>query len=150
MSTLPDRKRLPHDVPSWVPDGAIYFITICTKPRGQNQLCHEVLAEWLWDTLRFRQERQEWWLHLVVFMPDHMHGLFSFARVPGMRRSISQWKKYVAREKGIVWQDGFFDHRLRKDESFVEKAHYIRMNPVRAGMVPTPEEWPYAWPKPNR
>lgn len=33
------------------------------------------------------------------------------------------------------WQRDFFDHRLRSIESAAEKAQYIRMNPVRAGLV---------------
>jgi mono/diheme cytochrome c family protein len=34
---------------------------------------------------------------------------------------------------------------LRKDESYREKADYIRANPVRAGLVTRPEDWPYFW-----
>jgi hypothetical protein len=32
------------------------------------------------------------------------------------------------------WQKGFFDHVLRSGESYTEKWHYIRDNPVRAGL----------------
>jgi putative transposase len=58
---------------------------------------------------------------------------------------MKNWKRYTARILKITWQDGFFDHRLRHDESFVEKAAYIRMNPVRSGLIRAPEEWPYVW-----
>jgi len=34
---------------------------------------------------------------------------------------------------------------LRSNENRIEKAHYIRMNPVRKGLCQTPEEWPYCW-----
>ena len=45
----------------------------------------------------------------------------------------------------IPWQRDFFDHRLRHEESFFlkKKATYIRLNPVRAGLVAIPEEWPH-------
>jgi len=46
---------------------------------------------------------------------------------------------------GIGWQRDFFDHRLRKNEAYLEKAAYIRMNPVRAGLVASAEDWPYVW-----
>jgi putative transposase len=46
-----------------------------------------------------------------------------------------------------VWQRGFFDHRLRADESFEEKATYVRMNPVRKGLVGRPDDWPHLWPR---
>jgi len=41
------------------------------------------------------------------------------------------------------WQEGFFDHLLRSDESHAEKWEYVRQNPVRAGLCHQPEEWPY-------
>jgi len=36
------------------------------------------------------------------------------------------------------WQDGFFDHLLRSDESYGEKWNYVLQNPVRAGLVSVP------------
>jgi len=45
--------------------------------------------------------------------------------------------------QGQVWQEGFFDHVLRSDESYAEKWNYVRQNPVRAGLVARAEEWPY-------
>lgn len=45
---------------------------------------------------------------------------------------------------GRAWQDGFFDHLLRSGESYSEKWNYVRMNPVRAGLVERPEDWPFA------
>ena len=145
-SPFPMRKHLSHDVPAWVQDGATYFITICTMPKKVNQLCFPDVAMPLRESMEFRQAKGEWWVHLLLFMPDHLHALMGFAPLPGMRRSISQWKRYAAREFGIAWQDGFFDHRLRNDDSWQEKAHYIRMNPVRAGLLDQAEQWPYAWP----
>jgi REP element-mobilizing transposase RayT len=78
-------------------------------------------------------------------MPDHVHALLSFSPIPGMRKTMNDWKRYTASALGIEWQRDFFDHRLRHDESFVQKAHYIRMNPVRAKRVETSEDWPYVW-----
>ena len=44
-----------------------------------------------------------------------------------------------------MWQKNFFDHRLRSEEEWEEKTHYIRQNPVRAGLVGSAEEWPYVF-----
>jgi hypothetical protein len=41
------------------------------------------------------------------------------------------------------WQEGFFDHVLRSAESYAQKWEYVRMNPVRAGLCASPEQWPY-------
>ena len=100
--------------------------------------------------MEFRQARGDWWAHLVLLMPDHMHALMGFQRQTEMNAAIAQWKRYSAREAKIQWQSGYFEHRLRNDKNGVEKAHYIRMNPVRAGLAGTPQEWPYVWPKQTR
>ncbi|MCO5045839.1 MAG: transposase [Verrucomicrobia bacterium] len=120
-------------------------MTINTTPRHQNQLCHPELAEWLWDTVEHRIERNEWYIHLLLLMPDHLHAVMSFPREQTIAGTIGQWKRYVSREKGITWQRDFFEHRLRNDENLVEKCAYIRMNPVRQGLCKTPETWPYIW-----
>lgn len=52
----------------------------------------------------------------------------------------------TAKQTGVQWQRDFFDHRLRSDESFGDKANYIRMNPARKGLVLREEEWRYVWP----
>ena len=41
------------------------------------------------------------------------------------------------------WQEGFFDHVLRNEESYSEKWDCVRLNPVRAGYCAAPEEWAY-------
>ena len=65
----------------------------------------------------------------------------------GSRETHRLLEAIHARNAGIVWQSGFFDHRLRGDESRNEKISYIRQNPVRKGLVTEPEAWPHAWPR---
>jgi hypothetical protein len=43
----------------------------------------------------------------------------------------------------LTWQDNYFDHRLRDETAFTEKSHYLRMNPVRAGLCADPDQWPW-------
>jgi putative transposase len=76
-------------------------------------------------------------------MPDHVHMLATFGPDAGMERVIRNWKRYTTNHAGICWQRDFFDHRLRNDESFDEKAAYILNNPLRAGLVERYEDWPY-------
>ena len=78
-------------------------------------------------------------------MPDHLHALISFPYERPMKQIIADWKRFLATNPNIDWQRDFFDHRLRRDESFVQKADYIRANPVRAGLVSSIEDWPYFW-----
>lgn len=41
------------------------------------------------------------------------------------------------------WQDGYHDHKFRTPESESRKWEYVCLNPVRAGLVKRPEEWPF-------
>jgi putative transposase len=145
---LPERKILPHGVPWWVGDGAQYFITICTVPKGADQLCDSRVFNAIQEAFAYYQESHKLWVHLLLLMPDHLHCIVSFAVEPGMQKSIKDFKKYMAREVGVKWQRDFFDHRLRSNEGYREKASYIRMNPVRAGLCDKPDDWPYVWENP--
>jgi putative transposase len=85
-----------------------------------------------------------------VIMPDHVH---LFVWIPASGISLGSWVKALKTVLGKVlagmeiprpfWQEGFFDHLLRHQESYDEKWDYVRLNPVRAGLVEKPEDWPW-------
>ena len=141
---LPQRIWLHHAPPGWATDST-YFITLCCQTRGPDQLCLASASTKLLAAVRHYHEQQRWHVSLWLLMPDHLHALVSCPRNEALARVVATWKRFTAREAGIVWQKGFFDHRLRRDESFEEKAYYIRMNPVRKGLVAQPEAWPHQW-----
>ena len=151
MATLGDvnsgRKGLPHEIPTWVDSNReTYFITINCQRRGLNQLARKEVAQPLFETVRHRQETFLWWPRVFLLMPDHLHALLCFppSNKP-LRLVISKWKEWTAKQLGIHWQDDFFEHRLRREESRREKADYILANPVRAGLVRRPEDWPFCY-----
>ena len=138
------RRALPHDPPQFIgTSDAIFFITICCQPKGRNHLCHEEIAETLFASARFYRDRHVWGVPLLLLMPDHLHMLATFGPDASMTKVVRNWKRHASRGAGIRWQRDFFDHRLRNDESFQEKAAYILNNPVRAGLVARIEDWPY-------
>ncbi|MFH0908708.1 MAG: hypothetical protein V1929_08095 [bacterium] len=143
--SLPERRKLPHDVPSWVSDGSLYFITICGHPRGMNQFCSPSVGSKVLEAAVFYHAQQLWHASVFLLMPDHVHALLCFPRDASIKKTISNWKAYVAKTHGVLWQRDFFEHRLRSDESHVEKAMYIRNNPVRAGLVSSSDNWTYFW-----
>jgi REP-associated tyrosine transposase len=147
VKKLPVRKRLAHDVPLWVdPAKECYFITICCKARGRNQLALPDIAKALFETARHRNDIGVWYVHVALLMPDHLHVLVSFPEVgKRIQAIISKWKEWTSKTVGISWHRDFFEHRLREDESFREKAEYILLNPVRAGLIEKSENWPYVF-----
>lgn len=95
---VPPRKTLPHDFPSWIdPAKEIYFITICCRKRGVNQLALPAVSEPLIDTIKHRHERGDWYAHLAMLMPDHVHFLLSFPRESRLQNTISKWKEWAAK-----------------------------------------------------
>jgi putative transposase len=141
---VPSRKRLPHEVPLWIdPSKEDYFITICCRERGRNQLASQKIGAAI-DTIRHRNDIQIWYAHVAVIMPDHVHLVLGFPnRERRVRGIISKWKEWTAKSLEIRWQRDFFEHRLRREESFPDKADYVLANPVRAALVHRWEDWPY-------
>jgi len=143
---LPNRKWLRHEVPFRVNDPyPRFFITVCCKERGRNQLATDEMWIFLRESIKKRNAGGNWNCELFLAMPDHIHGFFSFENESRMTNAVKQWKRWVAREKQIVWQKGFFEHRLRNDANSGEKWDYILQNPVRAGFVEHPKDWPYQY-----
>jgi putative transposase len=147
MKRLPIRERLPHDVPLWVdPARESYFITISCKQPGGNQLAHPDVANALFETVQHRNDMGVWYVHVALLMPDHVHLIVSFPETgKRIQTIISKWKEWTAKTIGISWHRDFFEHRLRQDESFRQKADYVLRNPIRAGLAKTPEDWPYVF-----
>jgi REP element-mobilizing transposase RayT len=70
-----------------------------------------------------------------VVMPDHLHWLLqlqqdTLSTVVGRVKSISA--KRLGRH---VWQAGFYDRALRRNDDLQAMARYVVANPVRAGLV---------------
>jgi putative transposase len=139
------RKRLDHSPADWLREEPDYFITVCANPRGVNHFCNPVAGPAILESVRHRNDRQVWFCDLVVLMPDHIHMMVSFPDLPSFSGVIGSWKRWLSIKHGITWQKNFFDHRIRKEESYAEKADCILQNPVRAGLIAKAEDWPYQW-----
>jgi putative transposase len=85
-----------------------------------------------------------------VIMPNHVHTLFEITDVP-LDRILHGWKSYTAHRisetlgsTGTIWQPDYFDRYMRDREHFDRSLRYIERNPVKAGLVAGPEEWPWS------
>ncbi len=145
MPELPQRLRFYHNPPAWVADDALYFITVCCAVRGVSQLDQITTFQVMEQAIEHYEASGKWRVGLFLAMPDHWHALVQFPEPEQMEKTLRDWKRYIAKGTGIVWQDGFFEHRLRSTKSADEKWHYIRLNPVRKGLVADPDEWAFVW-----
>ena len=81
-------------------------------------------------------------------MPDHMHWL---VQLQGrsldelMRRikcnSARRINQQLGRQ-GALWQEGYHDRALRREEDVLSAARYIVANPLRAGLVKRLGDYP--------
>jgi REP-associated tyrosine transposase len=138
----------------------IYFVTVCTF-RRRPILARAAIAEIVVDELRHARERHGWAIGSYVIMPDHVHFFCAPERdAKTLSDFMREWKSWTSRRIRAVlprpataatktsadtslWQREFFDHVLRSEESFQEKWNYVRDNPVRAGLAPSFDDWPY-------
>jgi REP element-mobilizing transposase RayT len=141
----PVRQALPHAQRATSNAADARFLTVCTAPRRKNQLCLPIAATEIRAVLEFHHQRAAWHLHAVVLMPDHLHVLVTVPASTDLRRLMMACKRFIARRTPVQWQRDFFEHRLRRTKHWDAKLEYLRQNPVRAGLVERPEDWPYFW-----
>jgi putative transposase len=91
-------------------------------------------------------------LHAWVVMPDHVHLLLELSGCETLSVAVARLKSGSSRrvnalleKRGTLWTAGFHDHALRTDESLGRVVEYLLMNPVRAGLVERPSEYPFSW-----
>src|SRR6476620_408151 len=125
-----------------------YFVTFNTHERRRllaGSDIHDAFCSFC-----ERAEEHDVAVGRYVIMPDHIH---LFVAMPATGITLSEWVHALKTVLGKNllrlgfqkphWQEGFFDHVLRSAESYSQKWDYVRMNPVRAGLVEDPEDWPY-------
>jgi putative transposase len=83
-------------------------------------------------------------------MPDHLHILMQLAdaqrplgEIIAAMKTFTTSRSWKLGYRGALWQTRFYDHVLRSIDDAWTIAEYIRQNPVRKGLVASPEE--YRW-----
>jgi putative transposase len=85
-----------------------------------------------------------------VIMPNHVHILAEMWKPLG--NVVKNWKSYTAsKANGILgrgrspfWQADYFDRYTRNREQYLKVVKYIEDNPVKAGLVENPRDWPWS------
>jgi putative transposase len=125
-----------------------YFLTFCTS----NRSCHftsdapfDLVLEQILRTAPDFDVR----VNVYCFMPDHVHLLAEgCSEQADMTQFVHRAKQrsgfaFAQRYKQRLWQPSYNDRVLRDDEASLSVARYIIENPVRAGLVESPLDYPY-------
>ena len=122
----------------------------------------------LFDSLHFYRSRYHFRLHGYVFMPDHLHLLIQPQQPADVDAIMRDYKGFTARRivhqaqaeedanllaqlsdrssrsEHQVWQASFWEQDVFSHEYMREKLVYLHRNPIRAGLVQNPEDYPYS------
>ena len=121
----------------------IFLLTLVTG--GRERVFHDLSSELMAIRAFCEQAVRDYGTTLAfVVMPDHVHWLLELGSEGGVSEAVR-----VDRAKGSlalgrrIWQKGFYDRALRRDEDLVAVARYVVGNPVRAGIVDRVGDYPH-------
>jgi putative transposase len=126
----------------------LYFVTFCTHERQRFLAKDELHTAFVLFAKR-AECNSNVAVGRYVIMPDHVHlfvrGDYNFRLgqwIGALKQALAK-AATLSRAEGQIWEEGFFDHVLRSNESYSQKWNYVRENPVRAGLVKSAADWPY-------
>jgi putative transposase len=149
MAPSPKRRHPASGVVETIGGPTIVFDTVYLSGKSNWLATDEVLEllKKVWAAAN------SWIVGRYVIMPDHIHYFAapSLDPVPfenWVRYWKSQFTKQYKRDNNGVpppvgWQSNDWDTRMRNEQCYEEKWEYVRLNPVRRGLVPFAENWPY-------
>ena len=89
-------------------------------------------------------------------MTNHVHLLLTPATTDGasllMKYVAQRYAQYVNRSyerSGALWEGRFKSSLVQRQRYFLNCQRYIELNPVRAGIVPNPVDYPWSSFRPN-
>jgi REP-associated tyrosine transposase len=150
---------MPSTLERYYGHGDLHFIT-CSCYRRQPWLGTARRRDLLLAVLEQTRQRYEFVILGYVIMPEHIHLLISEPQ-HGTPSTVMQALKlgFARRVLGLggrpnhaigrkerlgphhVWQPRFYDFNVWSPEKRIEKLRYLHRNPVRRGLVTTPEQW---------
>jgi REP element-mobilizing transposase RayT len=147
LKTLPAEKRdveRRKRIDAWIDAG--HGSCVLRKPAIAGMVQGSFLT---FDSQRYR-------LLAWVVMPNHVHVLFQPMNGWTVAKIVAAWKKFTARkicddrrgssEDSVapVWHREYWDRYIRDQTHLQQVTEYIHLNPVKTGLVATPENWPWS------
>jgi REP element-mobilizing transposase RayT len=92
-------------------------------------------------------ERYGWRLYAYCVMPNHFHLLLDTphsnlsAGMQWLKSGYARWFNRKAGRVGALWERRFWDRVADDEGGPASIAQYVILNPVRAGLVRSPEAW---------
>ena len=131
-------------------EGSIHFITFSCY-RRQPHLGTAARRDLFLCVLEHARRRYGFALLGYVVMPEHVHLLMTMPLVgdPSVVMKVvkERFTRLLRKREGFLrrrWQKRFYDFNVCTDRKRVEKLRYMHRNPVKRGLVQSPEEWEWS------
>jgi putative transposase len=123
-----------------------YLVTAVTAER-RSLFQVTATAELLKQTILDYRSQGKFLLHAYVIMPDHFHALITPAPDVSLEKAMQFIKggfSFRLKSKLDVWTRSFNESQISTAEKFINCVRYIEENPVRRGLVATPQDYPFS------
>ena len=139
-------KNMPYGLKRFQRSEALHFITFscfhrlpllgAARPKG--------IFEAFLEKIRARHDAR---IYAYVLMPEHVHLLINEPSTILLAQFLKSLKQITSRrlrgDRQQFWQERYFDRNVRGEAARSEVIRYIHRNPVKRGLVATPEQ--YRW-----
>ncbi len=109
------------------------------------------IARTVRDALRFF-DGERYRLLAFCVMPNHVHTLLETIDGHPVSEVMHSWKSFTSKEankilkaQGEFWFPDYYDRFVRDETHLSNARRYIVLNPVKAGLVRDPGDWPWTW-----
>ncbi len=122
--------------------------TLCVRDH-RRPFVEENIVDVFSHKLRICAEAHHCLVPIYCFMPNHLHILIQGREENSrIKQSIEEFKFstgswFHANKPELSWQKDYYDHIIRKSQDWRNQAFYIFQNPVRAGLVADPYDYPF-------
>jgi putative transposase len=119
-----------------------HFLTFSCHDRLPYLQTAEAFSIFL-KALAATQQNYQFQVYGYVLMPEHVHLLVAEPTEKTLATAIQALKVSVAKRspQRPLWLPRYYDRNIRNHSERVDVLEYIHNNPVKRGLVASPEEW---------
>ena len=141
--------------------GATYFFTVLTYKR-KKILCKKDNVKIIKGAFKQIALQHPFNVDAFVLLPDHIHCIWTlpesdnafstrwrlikgyFTRRCDMKHRDDQTRNMQKKGLQGVWQQRFWEHRIRDERDFAAHVDYIHYNPVKHRLAKAPKDWEWS------
>jgi putative transposase len=144
-------KRAPHNPPHLFLPDTYYILTASIYQQEPLLLSPQRKMEWL-ESFFHAAKTYHWLVIAWVILNNHYHAILRSPEKAGtLSKLVASYHKYTARKWNLedeltgrkVWWN-YWDTCLLTEDDFYNRLRYVFWNPVKHGLIDTPDEYKFS------